>query len=526
MDPQLLGTVKDLLEKAETPDLITIGVFIQDTDDEIEQYKEHFKTISNVKAIYINHIESKGCCWARSEIQKLYDDEKYYFQIDAHHRFVENWDTKCKTMIEQCCEHSFVNDNKVILSTYAVPCDLENDTFRITHQDKPYKMKCEKFYKNKKVRYVPETLDKDYDAPQRSFTISAHFLFTFGEWIKDVPYDPLFYFDSEEDSLALRSFTNGWDVFYPHEVLCYHYYIRSGSKRHTDFDPEWYKKNDVSINRFHQLLDDCDLGIYGLGNLRTLDEYYVLSGIDYKQTQLKKIESVHEICFSPLPDAEIQMITKENAELIMEYNDLYFCKKNSHWNEWSNENKNHWCHFKEVSEADEYYEIYDQGRNVYLKLHKDLSLIEVKLSDTYETMFQSEIKCIDTIEKNSKVCIFNIESPNENTKIYCNIYNYDYKCYDKEIDFDETFESMKEIYDILCYIGKDVYVVNKIPLEKLKKLGNLKYEDCFYFKCKSGQYKVPSSPLFVKSSRDIKPNTLFALTTDERLISKINNTMK
>jgi hypothetical protein len=47
-------------------------------------------------------------------------------------------------------------------------------------------------------------------APQPSAFFSAHFVFVRSAWLRDVPYDPQMYFDGEEDSLALRSWTNGW----------------------------------------------------------------------------------------------------------------------------------------------------------------------------------------------------------------------------------------------------------------------------------------------------------------------------
>jgi mannose-6-phosphate isomerase-like protein (cupin superfamily) len=37
---------------------------------------------------------SKGLCWARSEIQKLYEGEDYTLELDSHHRFAAGRSTR------------------------------------------------------------------------------------------------------------------------------------------------------------------------------------------------------------------------------------------------------------------------------------------------------------------------------------------------------------------------------------------------------------------------------------------------
>ena len=233
MDQEVEHTINDLLKKSKQPQNIIIGVCIQDTIEELDRYKKLYSDNSNVRSIYINHLESKGCCWARSKIQsELFQNEKYYLQLDAHHRFVDGWDTICIEMLNNCVRR-YSND-KIILSSYAVPCDLSTDVMKITHQNKPYKMKCEKFYNTKKVRYVPEVINTEIiDEPILSYTISAHQLFTFGTWVHDVPYDPNLYFDGEEDSLAIRSFTHGWvtSMYEPPKMAQLEHWIKSSRQR-------------------------------------------------------------------------------------------------------------------------------------------------------------------------------------------------------------------------------------------------------------------------------------------------------
>jgi hypothetical protein len=143
----------------------------------------------------------------------------------------------------------------------------------------------------------------------------------------------------------------------------------------------------------------------------------------------------------------------------------------------------------------------------------------------YETIFKAaiKIKCIEKIENNSKVCVFNIGSPSVNSKLYCKLNKYDYICYDNEIDFESTFETFKDKYDICCHIGQNVYIVTKSRLEKLKGFGNIKYDDCFHFRCNSKDYKQVSRPLFATSVREIKSNTFFSIVNDDKIVKKIND---
>src|SRR5690606_31241175 len=89
------------------------------------------------------------------------------------------------------------------------------------HDQIPYQLKAEKFYSNNKLRLAPDYIDnyQELTSPQPTWFLSAHFLFTYGQWIKEVPYDPELYFEGEEDTLAVRSFTHGWDLFHPHRAI-------------------------------------------------------------------------------------------------------------------------------------------------------------------------------------------------------------------------------------------------------------------------------------------------------------------
>ena len=76
-DPELLPTIRDCINNAKHPENLTFGVCWQ--HDETESMKE-FANDPRFKILDYHWSLSKGLCWARSEIQKLWDDEEYTMQ--------------------------------------------------------------------------------------------------------------------------------------------------------------------------------------------------------------------------------------------------------------------------------------------------------------------------------------------------------------------------------------------------------------------------------------------------------------
>ena len=441
MDDKLERTVEDLYKKAEKPEEIICGICVQDEEEKLEYYRKVFEeesTKERYRVLYVKNTESKGCCWARAKIQGMLRNEEYYMQLDSHHVFVEEWDRKCKEMLENVGEKS-------IISTYGTPCDMREGGFKVTHEDRAYYMRCEKFYDTHKVRYVPERVNKEEKGGlKRWHTISAHFIFTRRRWVEEVPYDPNLYFDGEEDTLGLRSWTRGWEIYYPTEKMVYHYYIREGEKRHTDYDKEWYKKNERAMKRMKQIIgiegDSTELGKFGIGTKRTLREYAEETGIDYEKKMIKKKEVVRQQTIPKVEFKESMVIKEEDYELEYEYEkgDITFVKAKDIWNERS-KSKGHWCVFKEMKEDEEMYELYDEGRGIWIRIEKDGSCVSYKMekSEEYKTLYEKgEVNEYIEIEEayvknNEKTGIVIISNGNkERNERYCKRNGYSYMHYE------------------------------------------------------------------------------------------------
>ena len=97
-DSDLINTINDLYYKAKNPKKVFVGVFIQDTFDQINKINilldsNNHPYSKNIKIKTIFFEQAKGCGWARNIISKeLYNGEDYFMCVDSHSRFLKDWD--------------------------------------------------------------------------------------------------------------------------------------------------------------------------------------------------------------------------------------------------------------------------------------------------------------------------------------------------------------------------------------------------------------------------------------------------
>ena len=74
-------------------------------EDELNDYIDEVLKGPNPPSIHIENTwitNSKNFYHARIMNQRHYNGEAYQMQIDAHHIFVKDWDTKCIEMLHSC----------------------------------------------------------------------------------------------------------------------------------------------------------------------------------------------------------------------------------------------------------------------------------------------------------------------------------------------------------------------------------------------------------------------------------------
>jgi hypothetical protein len=228
-DLQLVPTVEDLIAKADEPLLLRFGICWQH-GAEISSLP--FAGDPRFQILDVDWRQSRGACWARAEIMKLWRGEQWFLQVDSHCRFAPGWDTKLIVMAER------TGSPKPILSTYAntfTPSETLSDTHEVL-SGPPQLMALETFTEDGIPTLKPLTIPNSIGLtrPMRARFLSAGFLFAPGKFVVEVPYDPQLYFFGEEISLSLRAFTSGYDLFHPMEAVVWHDYVRSYATRHWE----------------------------------------------------------------------------------------------------------------------------------------------------------------------------------------------------------------------------------------------------------------------------------------------------
>lgn len=292
-DSELLPTLRDICYKSSGHNELSFGIVWQ--KDETEKIDE-FTSDSRVRIITCPWQDSKGLGWARSLTQSLYKDEDFTLQLDSHHRFCQDWD---KALIE-VYDNLKNESEKPLITAYAAGYDPNNDKYL---EPKACKVLPHDFKSSGTIWLNPVQINPPIDKPIRARFVSGHYYFTAGQHCIEYKYDPDLYFAGDEIALSARSYTMGYDLYHPHQCFIWHYYGRNDKSKHwTDhsdhnkangfIEKTWFERDDYSKKRIRQLLGEedygIDLGIYGLGNKRSIKEYERYCGFDFKNRRIQK----------------------------------------------------------------------------------------------------------------------------------------------------------------------------------------------------------------------------------------------
>jgi hypothetical protein len=185
---------------------------------------------------------------------------------------------------------------KPIITTYCTPFDTKEPIEKAGPV--PCLMAQYEFSSDKLLMSRPSYITdyKTRNTVIRARTLSGHFYFVSGDFIKEVPYDPDIYFGgyTEETTMSVRAYTSGYDFFSPYRMLMWHEYTRNYRVKHWDdhgIKSETQKtsgERDIfARHKTRQIFgqDDfkIDLGNFGLGIVRTLHDYEVYGGFNFSK---------------------------------------------------------------------------------------------------------------------------------------------------------------------------------------------------------------------------------------------------
>lgn len=283
-DPALPRTLDNCLAMARHPENLRFGTCWQFDDDQ-EINLGRFKADRRFRFSEHSYQESQGGSWARSIAQQFWDGEDYALQVDSHMALARGWDISLIRMMR-----TLPADKPLI--TMIAPLfrnDDKNNVRRQTHLG----------IRSTKLADWKEQLgwapwfdwgERNTQSPGRCRFLSGQFVFTLGLWTDEVRQDPQHYYWGEEFALTLRSFTHGYDLFLPDEIVAWHMeHLDRPPRRHWEHGEEAVRsKNRLAFERLRKLAYSDDpqdqecLGPYGLGRQRSRKEYERFAGIDLK----------------------------------------------------------------------------------------------------------------------------------------------------------------------------------------------------------------------------------------------------
>ena len=286
-DPLLLETLCSAYENAERKDNIRFGVCEQ-AEIGIDLPSINFK--DQIEYELLHPVIAKGPCWARARIQKFFKNEEYYLQIDSHTIFAKNWD---RVLINY---HSWIENtlkSNVVITGYPRAFKPNKDLTSFELNTSYKETLGLTFRENKLFDDGHYSMQKSFPAgtekPSKGLLVAGGFIFTKGNFIHEIPYDPAFYFHGEELNLALRLFTCGWDVAHIPRVPLFHLYTDvENLLRKLHWDPEdekdrtikWNTLDKKSKERLADLIHGQIEGNFGLGSVRTIQEFNDICGMD------------------------------------------------------------------------------------------------------------------------------------------------------------------------------------------------------------------------------------------------------
>jgi hypothetical protein len=290
-DDECPETLNYLFNNADNPHNVYIGICQQNTEDDIDcivNIKNNHKFKNNIRIIRLKHHEAKGPTWARYLCSTLYNNEKYFFQIDSHTKLVKGWDTKCINMMKSL-KASGKSQNPV-LSHYPTAWESfdKNEWKEIG-----VTTICKSFFNERDMISFLGAEFINTNEMNPSPYVAGGFLFSEGKMLKDVPFDPTldYLFVGEEILHSIRIWTSGYDIFTPNENIAFHEYTRSEKpkiwtdKVYTDEEAFQKVKELIGLENKKDNLKDYK---YNIGTKRSLEEYYSFAGIDLKNKKVTK----------------------------------------------------------------------------------------------------------------------------------------------------------------------------------------------------------------------------------------------
>jgi hypothetical protein len=294
-DPMLVFTLASARSQAADPSRVFIGVVEQAVAGQALRPQDEWSR-AHVRWTRVAALEARGPCWARALAMALYQGEDWYLQIDSHTWFEPGWDERLVAWGRRCTE----KNPRALITCYPNPFTLIDGhpvAQPVTHGALAFVVTAASEFADAHPVLMFECVPVDTAEPVPGLHIAGGCLFAPGFIVEELPYDPRLYFHGEEQAYALRAYTSGWDIFQIPGMPMYHLYTQPGVAPRP---LHWSAEHDAQRAVRSAALDAAaqrrvaallwggeNLGVYGLGTVRSMADYAAFSGIDYAARRIE-----------------------------------------------------------------------------------------------------------------------------------------------------------------------------------------------------------------------------------------------
>ena len=277
-DPLLKSTIESLLEEQSGDNEIIIGVFEQTClEDSLVTVDPELIKNTNIRYKRIDPEYADGVVWARKINATQIEDEDFIYQVDSHIVYDKDWDRYLIQDWELARQKA--NNTKVILTSACYTYQLrDGKPFKLRFPEHPKTTSAKYFTFQKKVRLPAahgEWISKTDDVMPAIHIFAGNF-FAPVRWVTEIGYDSRLFFEGEEHYMVLKSFINGWSIYHPREMHCYHY-----DGTHNYVTKHWYEPiNDKYAFLTYRGTQYWKKFLESISE-EDLKKYHEYSGVDY-----------------------------------------------------------------------------------------------------------------------------------------------------------------------------------------------------------------------------------------------------
>lgn len=262
-DPDTAATVASILAAPGLPVRVTVA--LQTDDDGLAAEVR----AAGAEVLRFSVAESRGLGWARAMAAAQWGDEPWVMICDAHSLFVPGWAVYLAETARTL--------GRAVLTTYPVG---------IGNPGRPTRMALHSWTADRpaRPRFFPQFIEPETGEPDPARSFAGGFSFAAAEWLQAVPHDPHLNYGAEEQTIAVRSWCAGWDLWHPGSHVAWHRYHTPGKPRDRrmwwDDRDAWAEAMEASKRRAVEVLEGRADHAWAVRGPRSLAEWREWSGME------------------------------------------------------------------------------------------------------------------------------------------------------------------------------------------------------------------------------------------------------